>query len=62
MTSDKVKGKARQATGSAKETAGKATGNEKLEGQGKVDKARGKGQEMVGTAKDKVRQTRKKVS
>ena len=61
MTSDRVKGKGRQATGSAKETAGKATGNEELEAEGKAEKLQGKGQDTLGRAKDKVKQTTKKI-
>lgn len=42
---DKVKG-------SAKEVAGKATGNVKLEVEGKLDKAAGKAKEVVSDVKE----------
>jgi uncharacterized protein YjbJ (UPF0337 family) len=39
MDKDRIKGVAEQAKGAVKETAGKVTGDAKLEAQGKVDKA-----------------------
>lgn len=48
-TADKAKGK-------IKETAGKATGNEDLEREGKVDRATGNVKEKAGQAADKVRE------
>ncbi|MFJ6699297.1 CsbD family protein [Streptomyces sp. NPDC091272] len=46
-TFDKLKGK-------AKEMGGKATGNDRLEAEGKADQAKGKAQEMGNKAKDKA--------
>ena len=39
---DKVKNEATDLQGKAKEGAGKATGNERLEGEGKADQAKAK--------------------
>ena len=41
--------------GKAKETAGKVTGNEELEAEGKTQHAKGKFEEKVDEAKDTVR-------
>ena len=38
---DDAKNKAEELKGKTKESAGKATGNERLESEGKVDKAKG---------------------
>ena len=45
---DRVKGAAEQATGKAKEWAGKATGDAKTESEGKADQVKGKVQNTVG--------------
>ncbi|MBX3488621.1 CsbD family protein [Parvibaculum sp.] len=55
MDKDRIKGTAKQAKGAVKETVGKMTGDEKLEAEGKVDKAEGKIQGAYGDAKDKAR-------
>jgi uncharacterized protein YjbJ (UPF0337 family) len=52
---DRVEGAANQAKGSVKETAGKLTGDAKLEGEGKADKVAGKVQNTVGGIKDSLR-------
>ncbi|GAA1372048.1 CsbD family protein [Streptomyces beijiangensis] len=44
-TFDKLKGK-------AKEAVGKATGNDRMTGEGKTDQAKGKAKDMVESAKD----------
>ena len=41
--------------GSVKETAGKAMGDHKLQGEGAADKAEGKVQNAAGSAKDAIR-------
>ena len=56
MDKDRIEGSAKQAKGSIKETAGKALGDAKLQGEGKADKAEGKVQNTVGGIKDKVRE------
>jgi uncharacterized protein YjbJ (UPF0337 family) len=52
---DRIEGAGKQVKGSIKEKAGKVTGDAKLEGEGKADKAEGKVQNTVGGLKDKVR-------
>jgi uncharacterized protein YjbJ (UPF0337 family) len=55
MDKDRVKGSAHQAKGAIKEGVGKMTGDAKLEGEGKAEKAAGKVQNVVGGVKDSVR-------
>jgi len=52
MDKDRIEGSGKQAKGSIKETAGKALGDAKLEGEGKADKAEGKVQNAIGGLKD----------
>ena len=56
MDKDRVAGAAKQVKGSVKDMAGKATGDTKLQAEGKADKAEGKVQNTVGSAKDKLRE------
>jgi uncharacterized protein YjbJ (UPF0337 family) len=55
MDKDRIEGSAKQAKGSIKEKAGKAMGDAKLEGEGKVDKTEGKVQNTIGGLKDNLR-------
>jgi len=55
MDNDRIKGMADQAKGSMKDALGKATGDAKLEAEGKIDKAKGKVESAVGSAKDTLR-------
>jgi uncharacterized protein YjbJ (UPF0337 family) len=55
MDKDRIKGSAQQAKGKIKEVAGKATGDKKLEGEGKADKVGGKIRNAVGGMKDALR-------
>lgn len=55
MHKDTVKGTAKEATGSIKQAAGKATGNRRLEAEGAVEKTEGKIQKGVGDIKDAAR-------
>ena len=55
MDKDRVKGAATQAKGAIKDAAGKVSGDQKLQAEGKADKAAGKVQSTVGGAKDAVR-------
>ena len=55
MDKDRIKGSAEQAKGSMKEAAGKVTGDTKLQGEGKADKAAGKVQNTVGGVKDAMK-------
>ena len=55
MDKERVKGSAQHVKGSIKESTGKALGDEKLEAEGKLDKAEGKIRNTVGRAKDAIR-------
>jgi len=52
---DRIEGAAKNIGGKIKETAGKVTGDEKLQADGKADQVSGKVQNAVGGAKDSVR-------
>ena len=47
--------------GAVKEGVGKMTGDEKLQGEGMADKAKGKAESAVGGAKDTVRDAADKI-
>jgi uncharacterized protein YjbJ (UPF0337 family) len=51
-TTDKVKGAANEAIGKAKQGVGEATGSDRLQGEGAIQKAKGKGQQTLGDAKE----------
>jgi uncharacterized protein YjbJ (UPF0337 family) len=55
MDKDRIKGSAQQAKGTVKEMAGKATGDAKLESEGRADKVAGKVQNAIGGLKDTLR-------
>ncbi|GHH49687.1 CsbD family protein [Streptomyces sp. CA-294286] len=53
MTAEKKsKAKSDQVKGAAKETAGRAVGNERLEAEGRAQRAKGDGRQSVEKAKD----------
>lgn len=52
---DRIDGAARNIGGKIKETAGKVTGDEKLQAEGRADQVAGKVQNAVGGVKDSVR-------
>ena len=52
MDKEHVKGAADKVSGATKEAAGKATGNKKLEVEGKLDKAKGEARDALGDMKD----------
>jgi uncharacterized protein YjbJ (UPF0337 family) len=56
MNKDRIQGSAEQAKGKMKEVAGKATGDAKLESEGKGQKAAGKVQNTVGGMKDALKE------
>lgn len=58
MNKDQVKGKARAAKGTVKETVGELTGNPTLKYKGKVEKIAGKTQARVGDAKESMNKGR----
>jgi uncharacterized protein YjbJ (UPF0337 family) len=51
-TSDKIKGATNEAAGKAKQGVGEAVGSDRLQGEGAVQKVKGKGQRTVGDAKE----------
>jgi uncharacterized protein YjbJ (UPF0337 family) len=55
MNKDQVQGRATEAKGNIKEAAGKVVGNQKLQGEGLVDQAKGKTQAGYGDAKEQVK-------
>lgn len=57
MNKEHVQSAADKMSGAAKEAVGKATDNEKLKAEGKLDKAKGEGREFIGDAKDAAKKT-----
>jgi uncharacterized protein YjbJ (UPF0337 family) len=55
MDKDRVKGVVQQHKGAIKEGAGKVMGDQKLEAEGKLDKAEGRMRNAAGSVKDAVR-------
>jgi uncharacterized protein YjbJ (UPF0337 family) len=55
MDQDRMKGSLKEAKGHIKETAGKATGDEKLKREGQADQVEGKVQNVVGGMKDAIK-------
>jgi uncharacterized protein YjbJ (UPF0337 family) len=55
MDREHVKGTADKAKGAIKDTAGKMTGDTKMEAEGKLDKAKGAARKVVGDVKDAAR-------
>ena len=60
MDKDRIAGSAKVMKGTVKEAVGKATGDAKLETEGKADKIAGKLQNAIGGVKDSVRDALKK--
>jgi uncharacterized protein YjbJ (UPF0337 family) len=56
MDKDRIQGSFDQAKGKVKETAGKMTGDQKMNAEGKADQAKGKVENAVGSVKDKARE------
>ena len=59
MNKDRIQGSFEQAKGKVKEAAGKATGDSKLEAEGKTEQVAGKVQNAVGGFKDTVKEALK---
>ena len=55
MDKDRVKGSATNMGGKVKEVAGKATGDQKLKGEGVMDQTKGKVQNAIGGVKDAIK-------
>jgi uncharacterized protein YjbJ (UPF0337 family) len=60
MDKDRIAGSAKEIKGSVKEAIGKATGDAKLQTDGRADKVEGKVQNAIGGVKDAVRDALKK--
>lgn len=56
MNKDRIEGSLEQAKGKMKEVAGKATGDSKLEAEGKTQQVAGKVQNAVGGLKDTIKE------
>lgn len=54
MSENRIAGAAKKASGSVKEAAGKAVGNDRLRAKGAAEKASGTVQNKVGKAQDKI--------
>ena len=50
-TTDKIKGLGNEAAGNVKQQVGKATGNTRLQGEGKAQELKGEAQRAMGNAK-----------
>jgi uncharacterized protein YjbJ (UPF0337 family) len=59
MDREHVKGAADKVKGAIKDTAGKVTGDKKLQSEGKFDKARGSAHNLAGDVKDAARDASK---
>ncbi len=51
-TGDKLQGKADELKGNVKQGVGEATGDTSMQAEGQVDEAKGKGEGLLGDAKD----------
>ena len=60
MDKDRIKGAAQRAKGTGKEIAGKAAGDEKWKAEGRAEKAEGKFRNIVGGARDALREADKR--
>ena len=60
MDKDRIAGAAHQVKGAVKETIGKVTGEAKTQAEGAAEKTAGKAQNIVGGAKDAIRDSLKK--
>lgn len=52
MDKEHIKGAAQKVEGAVKDTIGRLTGNEKLQAEGKADKAAGAARQVAGDVKD----------
>jgi uncharacterized protein YjbJ (UPF0337 family) len=57
MDREHVKGTAEKAKGAVKDTAGKVTGDKKLQTEGKLDKAKGSAHKVAGDVKESIKQS-----
>jgi len=57
MDREHIKGIAEKSKGAIKDTAGKVTGDKKIQTEGKFDKAKGSAHNVAGDVKDAVKQS-----
>src|SRR5260221_12875802 len=62
MNKDDIKGKANDIKGRVKRQAGEWTGDEKLQGEGAMDQAKGKAQNAWGKVKDSAHDLKEEVA
>ena len=62
MDREHVKGAVDKAKGAIKDTAGKMTGDTKMQAEGKADKAKGAARKVAGDVKDAVRDATARLS
>jgi uncharacterized protein YjbJ (UPF0337 family) len=61
MNKDQVEGRVGQTVGKVKEAAGKLVGNERLQGEGMAEQAKGKVQTVYGDSKEHAKDRAKKI-
>ncbi len=61
MNKDQLSGRVDQALGKVKEVTGKVVGNDRLEAEGRAEKAKGKGQTVFGDTRENVKDKAKKL-
>ena len=59
MDREHIKGAADKVKGAVKDTVGKATGDKRMEAEGKMDKAKGPAHNLAGDEKDAVRDAKR---
>jgi uncharacterized protein YjbJ (UPF0337 family) len=59
MDREHIKGASDKAKGAVKDTAGKVTGDKKMQSEGKLDKAKGAAHEAAGDVKEAFRKASK---
>jgi len=59
MDKEHIKGAADKAKGAIKDTAGKLTGDQKLQAEGKLDKLKGEAHNVAGDVKDAIKDSQK---
>jgi uncharacterized protein YjbJ (UPF0337 family) len=59
MDKEHIKGAADKAKGAVKDAAGKLTGDQKLQAEGKLDKAKGEAHNIAGDVKDAIKDAQK---
>jgi uncharacterized protein YjbJ (UPF0337 family) len=59
---DKIKGATNEAVGKAKQGAGEAVGNDRLQGEGAAQEIKGKGQKVMGDAKQAAKDATNKTA